>query len=181
MAATLIDFSTRVAKPPKVERGKRPPKEMTKRWQYRERLLEAAHHDHWAAVNRRNAAATLHGEETPGHARLEAVVTATRAAELAAMLDLMLTPVTSATGLKWKQARQRRLWKDRETWLPVLIEDAERVGVDPATIVEQPTKAEVEVAEMRRCVVEGLRLVAAKHQDPRVAGRAASMIEGLEA
>ena len=181
MGATLIDFSTRVAKPPKVERGKRAPKEMIRRWQYHERLLEAAHHDHWAAIYRRNAAEFLHGDETPESAHLEAVVKATEAAEVAAMLNLMLTPVTSATGLKWKQGRQQRLWKDREAWLPVLIEDAERVGVDPATVVKQPTKEEVEAAETLRCVVEGLRLVAGKHHDPRVAGRAASMIEGLEA
>ena len=52
----------------------------------------------------------------------------------------MLTRATSHKALEWKRKTQSLFMgkDDRDKWLPALIADAKRLGVDPAIIVEEP-------------------------------------------
>ena len=138
--ATVVDFSTGKVVPAQTGRTHRArfPWEMIRRWQSREYLKEAARHEHSAAIDRWRAASLDDDVPEEEEDRLHKLADAAQAAEREAWLQLMLTPVTAHKGLKWKRGMQRRLAHQREKWLPVLKAECERLGVDPATIVEEP-------------------------------------------
>lgn len=98
-----------------------------------------------------------------------------------AELQLMLMPATSHRALEWKRKTQSQFMgkDDRDKWLPVLIEDAKRLGVDPATIIEEPPPSRFaqEVAETQECFTAALRLLAAAADaDPTLKARAEKLL-----
>ena len=174
--ATVVDFSTGKVVPAQTGPTHRArfPLEMIRRWQSREYLMEAARHDHLAAFDRWNAA--WRDDDVPKEEdRLHKLADAAQAAEREAWLQLMLTPVTAHKGLQWKRGMQRRLAHQRDKWLPVLKADCERLGVDPATIIEEPdppSSFERMAQEIQEVLDVALRLVNASDADPKLKARA---------
>lgn len=163
MAATVIDFATGKASPPAGARlSKSELRVMYQLWAGRQYLVEAALHESRAALARLCAS---HRLGTYEGSTFREQLKAAEEAHLEAQLQLMLTPATSHKALKWKREMQNAFLKRaRDKWLPVLVEDAERLGVDPATIIVEPpppSQFEKEVDETKKCFTAALRLLAA--------------------
>lgn len=176
--ATVIDFATGKAAP--AQRGPthraRFPSDMICRWQSRESLKEAARHDYCAAIDRWRAARLDDDVPEEEVNRLNKLADAARRAEHDAWLQLMLTPVTAHKGLQWKHRMQRPLGHQRDKWLPVLKADCERLGVDPATIIEEPpppSPVTQTIREVSQLFSEAGRLVQESDASPELKALAA--------